>query len=163
MDADNDGTEELLIRYNNSDAACETYSFYLPVKAEKFYPFFNKTAVPTKGKLHFRVFSPLHPPGQICYYINIRKRLVSQKQSKARKGGNAKMKSGKKRLMQFLMLCGLLGIFMMPTQAAAKNVQSGRDSNGTSVTKTQNYEEFAKATAALVKANQGNYGCAGGF
>ena len=62
VDADNDGTEELLIRYNNSDAACETYSFYLPVKAEKFYPFFNKTAVPTKGKLHFRVFSPLHPP-----------------------------------------------------------------------------------------------------
>ena len=67
------------------------------------------------------------------------------------------MKSGKKRLMQFLMLCGLLGIFMMQTQAAAKTVQSGRDSNGTSVTKTQNYEEFAKATAALVKANQGNY------
>ena len=59
--------------------------------------------------------------------------------------------------MQLLMLCGLLGIFMMPAQAAAKNAQSGRDSNGTSVTKTQNYEEFAKATAALVKANQGNY------
>lgn len=67
------------------------------------------------------------------------------------------MKSGKKRLMQLLMLCGLLGIFMMPAQAAAKNAQSGRDSNETSVTKTQNYEEFAKATAALVKANQGNY------
>ena len=66
------------------------------------------------------------------------------------------MKSGKKRLMQLLMLCSLLGIFMMPAQAAAKNAQSGRDSNGTSVTKTQNYEEFAKATAALVKANQGN-------
>lgn len=30
------------------------------------------------------------------------------------------MKSGKKRLMQFLMLCGLLGIFMMPTQAAQR-------------------------------------------
>lgn len=66
------------------------------------------------------------------------------------------MKSGKKRLMQLLMLCGLICIFMMPAQAAAKNAQSGRDSNGTSVTKTQNYEEFAKATAALVKANQGN-------
>ena len=48
------------------------------------------------------------------------------------------MKSGKKRLMQLLMLCGLLGIFMVPAQAAAKNAQSGRDSNGISVTKTQN-------------------------
>ena len=40
------------------------------------------------------------------------------------------MKSGKKRLMQLLTPCGLLGIFMMPAQAAAKNAQSGRDSNG---------------------------------
>lgn len=67
------------------------------------------------------------------------------------------MKSAKKLLLQLLMTCGLIGIFMMPARAAAQDVLSGRDSNGTSVTKARNYEEFAKATAALVKANQGNY------
>lgn len=67
------------------------------------------------------------------------------------------MKSAKKLLLQLLMTCGLVGIFMVPAQAAAQDVLSGRDSNGTSVTKARNYEEFAKATAALVKANQGNY------